>query len=575
MNNLNNKPQLQSPPKGDLGGFKKSPKRGFRGLLLSLLFTAPLFLTSYDDNKNFEIAKNLDIFYALFQELNAQYVDELDPALLMQHTINKMLEGLDPYTRFIPEADVERARFAIQGEYGGIGALMQTNNDSLLIIAELYENSPAHKSGLLPGDIIVMVDGYDVRKKSHAEVQELVQGQPETSLKIGVQRYGSPETKTFTVVRQKIQVASVPYSGFVGDGIGYIKLSSFSQHCANDVKKALQTLKSQGATSLILDLRGNPGGLLVEAVQIVNLFVPQNTKVVYTKGKNALSDAQFFTREQPIDTKIPIVVLVNKNSASASEIVSGALQDLDRAVILGEQTFGKGLVQTRVDLPYNNVLRVTNSKYYIPSGRCIQNKDYSNHFGTKSQTNTETHTFYTTNKRPVKDAGGIVPDKIISEDSVSAFVQYLLKENIIQNFVNENFTFADTATITIDNFSYNLLFQEFQTRVTPKLTNYKSATLQAIEQLQTHNTTEKLVNNNDIEALKKTAQSNQLQEFTTNKAHIQKLLEAALMQRLYFERGKIQHGIADDDYVKEAKKYIADKKLYSDVLQGRKLMIND
>jgi len=553
----------------------KSPLRGLgalkRLLLLSLLFTAPLFLTSYDDNKNFEVAKNLDIFYALFQELNAQYVDELDPNLLMQHTINKMLEGLDPYTRYIPEADVERARLAIQGEYGGIGALIQTNNDSLLVIAELYENSPAHKAGLLPGDIIVTVDGYDVRKKSNAEVQELVQGQPETSLKLGVQRYGSPETKTFTIVRQKITVASVPYSGFVGDSIGYIKLSSFSQHCANDVKKAFQTLKSQGATSLILDLRGNPGGLLIEAVQIVNLFVPQNTKVVYTKGKNALSDAQFFTREQPVDTKIPIIVLVNKSSASASEIVSGALQDLDRAVILGEQTFGKGLVQTRVDLPYNNVMRVTNSKYYIPSGRCIQNKDYSNHFGEKSQANAEAHTFYTLNKRPVKDAGGIVPDKIIAEDSLTGLLRYLVQNNIIQNFVNQKFTFADTARIAIGAFSCNdEMFQAFQTFATPLLTQYKSATMQLLENLQTTNNAEKLLANTDIETLKRTTQNNQLQEFTINKALIKTLLETTVMQRLYFERGKIQHGIATDNYVKEAKKYIADKKMYTDILRGQK-----
>lgn len=544
-------------------------KRLKRICLLALLFTAPLFLTSYDDNKNFEIAKNLDVFYALFQELNAQYVDELDPALLMQHTINKMLESLDPYTRYIPEADVERARFAIRGEYGGIGALMQGNNDSLLVIAELYENSPAHKAGLLPGDIIVMVDGNSVRNKSTEEVQELVQGEPETALKIGVQRFGNPEIMTFTVVRQKINVASVPYSGFVGDSIGYIKLSSFSQNCANDVKKAFQTLKSQGAASVILDLRNNPGGLLIEAVQIVNLFVPQNTKIVYTKGKNALSDANFFTREQALDTQIPLVVLVNKNSASASEIVAGALQDLDRAVILGEQTFGKGLVQTRAELPYNNMLRITNSKYYIPSGRCIQKKDYSNHFGELIKTDTAQRTFYTLNKRAVKDAGGIVPDKIIAEDSLYGLVHYLVRQNIIQNFANQNYSFADTAHILLSEFSCNdEMLQAFQTYATPLLAHYKSETMQLIENLQTANKNEKLVNNNDIEALKRSVQTNQVQEFATNKTLIKALLETAVMQRLYFERGKIQHGIATDDYVKEAKKYIADKQLYADVLRG-------
>ncbi len=383
-------------------------------------------------------------------------------------------------------------------------------------------------------------------------------------------RYGSPETQNFTVVRQKIDIASVPYSGFVGDSVGYIKLSSFSQNCANDVKKAFQMLKSQGATSLILDLRGNPGGLLIEAVQIVNLFVPQNTKVVYTKGKNALSDAQFFTREQPIDTKIPIIVLVNKTSASASEIVSGALQDLDRAVILGEQTFGKGLVQNQATLPYNNVLRITNSKYYIPSGRCIQNKDYSNHFGEKSQINTEPHTFYTVNKRPVKDAGGIVPDKIIAEDSLTGLVQYLVHQNIIQNFVNQNFTFSDTARIAISKFSCDdAMFQSFQTFATPLISNYKSATMQLLENLQTTNNAEQLLTNSEIETLKKTAKTNQLQDFATNKALIKTLVESTVMQRLYFEQGKIQHGIATDDYVKEAKKYIADKELYTSVLRGK------
>ncbi|MDR0940661.1 MAG: S41 family peptidase [Bacteroidales bacterium] len=546
-------------------------KRLKRICLLALLFISPLFLTSYDDNKNFAIAKNLDVFYALFQELNAHYVDELDPTLLMQHTINKMLESLDPYTRYIPEADVERARFAISGEYGGIGALMQNNSDSLLVIAELYENSPAHKAGLLPGDVIVTVDGNSVRNKPVEEVQELVQGAPETALKIGVQRHSCANVITFTVVRQKIHVASMPYSGLVDDSTGYIKLSSFSQGCANDIKKALQTLQSQGATSLILDLRNNPGGLLVEAVQIVNLFVPQNTKIVYTKGKNTLSEASFFTREQALDTHIPIVVLVNKNSASASEIVAGALQDLDRAVILGEQTFGKGLVQTRVDLPYNNMLRVTNSKYYIPSGRCIQKKDYSNHFGEVIQTDTVQHTFYTQNKRAVKDAGGIIPDKIIVEDSLSGLVHYLVHQNILQNFVNQQYSFSDTSHIHIATFSCNdSVFQAFQTYATPLLAQYKSATMQLIEELQATNSSEKLLANTDIEALKRSAQTSQLQEFATNRTLIKTLLETAVMQRLYFERGKIQHSIAGDNYVQEAQKYIADKNLYTSVLQGQK-----
>ncbi|MDR2962092.1 MAG: S41 family peptidase [Bacteroidales bacterium] len=554
-----------SPSKGDLEGFRKKITHT---LLLVTIVAAPIFFTSYDDTKNFEIAKNLDIFYALFQELNAHYVDELDPALLMQHTINKMLEGLDPYTRYIPEADVERARFAIRGEYGGIGALIQSAGDTALVIAELYEHSPAHKAGLLPGDVIVQVNGYDVRRKSNAEVQELVQGQPETSLVIGVQRYGARDMKNITVVRQKINVASVPYSGVLSNNTGYIKLTSFSQNCSDNVKKALQNLKSQGATSLILDLRDNPGGLLVEAVQIVNLFVPQNTKIVYTKGKNALADAQFYTREQPIDTNIPIVVLVNKNSASASEIVSGALQDLDRAVIVGEQTFGKGLVQTRVDLPYNNVMRITNSKYYIPSGRCIQQKDYSNHFGAQARTDTATHIFYTVNKRAVKDAGGIVPDNIVPEDSLQGIVRYIVQQNIVQNFVNQNFTFSDTTSIGRHNFVCSTeLWQLFQTFATPQLSTYKSATMQAIETVQTANRSEKMLSNVEIETLKKTVQVQQLQEFERNKAQIQKLLADAVMQRLYFERGKIQYSVASDEYVKEAQKYIADKNLYRQTLK--------
>jgi carboxyl-terminal processing protease len=247
--------------------------------------------------------------------------------------------------------------------------------------------------------------------------------------------------------------------------------------------------------------------------------------------------------------------------------VAGALQDLDRAVIVGEQTFGKGLVQTRLDLPYNNVLRITNSKYYIPSGRCIQKKDYSNHFGAQLQSDTTQHIFYTLNKRPVKDAGGIIPDKIIAEDSLHGFVQYIINQNIINNFVNHNYSFADTARITIAQFVFNdEMFQAFQNFATPLLGNYKSTTMQLLEQLQTANHNEKMVNNNDIETLKRTVQSNQLQGFATNKALIQMLLESAVMQRLYFERGKIQHSIATDDYVKEAKQYIADKNLYAKIL---------
>ena len=326
----------------------------------------------------FEISKNLDIFATLFRELNMYYVDETDPGKLIEEGIEGMLSSLDPYTTFIPESEMEDHRFAITGKYGGIGALIRKRGERVLI-AEPYEGYPAHKAGLLAGDILVEVNGTRIEGKNTSQVSKVLKGQAGTTVKLIVERAGNKDPIEVTLERAEIKINPVPYSGMVDDHIGYIKLNSFTSKASSEIKKALLHLKENNELEgVILDLRSNPGGLLRESVNLVNLFVGKGKTIVSTKGKMEDWDKVHRALNAPIDEELPMVVLVNSHSASASEIVSGALQDHDRAVVIGSKTFGKGLVQQTLKLTYNSQLKVTTAKYYIPSGRCIQALDYTN-----------------------------------------------------------------------------------------------------------------------------------------------------------------------------------------------------
>ena len=346
-------------------------------------------------NKDLDLVKNLDIYYTLFRELNMFYVDETDPEKLVSTSIDAMLSSLDPYTTFIPESDMDDFQFQTTGEYGGIGSLIRKSGKQVMI-AEPYEGFPAAKAGIRAGDVILKVDGTPTKEMEIEAVSEKLKGKPGTELTLVIDRYDEEKPLEISILREKISILNVPYYGMIDPGTGYIRISNFTTGASKEVENALNELKSKNdLNSLVLDLRSNPGGLLLEAVRICNLFVDKGELIVSTKGKMTQWDSEYSTSQQPIDKEIPLVVLVNRGSASASEIVAGALQDLDRAVIVGQRTFGKGLVQTSRPLKYNAQLKVTTAKYYIPSGRCIQALDYSH--------------------RNPDGSVGSVPDSLISE----------------------------------------------------------------------------------------------------------------------------------------------------------------
>ena len=539
---------------------------------LTLVLLIPLLFLSYDDTKDFETAKNLDIFYSLFTEISNSYVDELAPGDIMGRTITEMLKTLDPYTNFIPESDVERYTMMTKGEYGGIGATVAERNN-LLMIVDILDNSPAASSGLRVGDFIVEVDGHSIENQPTEESKELLQGQAGTTLRIGILRNG--ERKSFAIERKKIQLTSVPYYGMISNDFGYVKLNEFSQDCANDVLSACTELTTnKGAKGLVLDLRNNPGGLLIEAIKIVNMFVPKGERIVYTKGQNTTENSKFSTMAEPFNTTIPLVVLVNSHSASASEIVSGALQDLDRAVVIGEQTFGKGLVQTRKELSHNCLLKITTSKYYIPSGRCIQKLDYSHRDAQGNPTivpDSLQRTFYTRNHRPVKDGGGIIPDVVVAEDTSSALLKTLTKEFVLFDFVNATYSAGDTALIRPKTFKFSdndyKKFIDFYNTVQNSINSESEKSLkQLAEQAQKEQFNIEI----DIQNLQKQIKAQRQAQLQSDKTEISNTLEMLIIKHLYNERGLIEHRLNNDPYITTAQEYLQNSDRYKQVLLGKK-----
>jgi len=413
----------------------KTKKAGI--VVVGILVFAISFYSFKQDDKNFQIAKNLDIYYTLFRELNLFYVDDVNPNKLVKTSIDKMLESLDPYTNFISEDDVEDFRFMTTGEYAGIGALISKQKGKT-VISEPYEGFPAQKSGLKAGDILLEVAGKSTEKLSTDDVSSLLKGPAGKSVLVKIERYGQKKPMDIEIVREKIQIDPVPYYGMLDKETGYIRLSNFTIDCTERVKMAFIELKEkQGAKSLVLDLRSNPGGLLVEAVRISNLFIPKGQEIVSTKGKVKQWDKIYTATENPLDTVMPIAVLVNSGSASASEIVAGAIQDLDRGMIIGTRTFGKGLVQTTRDLSYNAKLKITTAKYYIPSGRCIQALDYThrNEDGSVGVIPDSLITKYTTKKgRIVFDGGGVVPDVTVEDEVLSNLSANLITQSVVFDY---------------------------------------------------------------------------------------------------------------------------------------------
>ena len=520
------------------------------------------------DDQYFEISKNLDIFTTLFKELNLYYVDETNAGDLIKNGIDAMLESLDPYTNYIAESDIEDYRFMTTGQYGGIGAIIRAKGKKV-IVAEPYENSPAAKAGLLAGDILTEVNGKSTDGRSYEEISSILKGQPGTDVKISVERPGQNNKLTFNVKREEIKVKSVPYSGMLDKNVAYINLSSFTDNCSGEIKEAFQQLKaSNKLEGLVLDLRGNPGGLLKEAVNLCNLFIEKGQLVVFTKGKVQEWNATYKTQGNPIDTEIPLVILVNSGSASASEIVSGTFQDLDRAVIIGQRTYGKGLVQTTRPLSYNTQLKVTTAKYYIPSGRCIQAIDYGNRNEDGSVgkiPDSLISRFYTLKrKRPVYDGGGITPDVKLDPEYYSEISKALVDKSVIFDFATVYYQTHKTIAGPKDFIITEELYQQFTDFVKKQEFDYDSQSQMDLKILKETAEKEKYFESikNEYDVISKKLSPDKEKDLVLFKSEISELLKGEILSRYYFSKGRIESMLKDDPEIKEAIKLLGNPELY-------------
>jgi carboxyl-terminal processing protease len=530
-------------------------KRILIGVAVIVVIAAGIFGFSRDE-KNFVVAKNLDIYYTLFRELNLFYVDDVNPNKLVKTSIDKMLESLDPYTSYIPEDQMEDFRFMTTGEYAGIGALISKQKDKI-VIAEPYEGFPAQKYGLKAGDILLEVEGKSTSTMNTEDVSNLLKGPASKPVKIKYERYGDKKPVTVDVIREKITIGAVPYYGMIDNNTAYIRLSNFTENCGAEVKKAFTELKKNNPQSLILDLRGNPGGLLNEAVDIVNIFVPKGSEIVSTKGKVTQWDRVYRATSEPLDTTIRIAVLTNSGSASASEIVAGAIQDLDRGIVVGTRTFGKGLVQTTRDLSYNSKLKVTTAKYYIPSGRCIQALDYAhrNEDGSVGVVPDSLITEFLTKKgRKVYDGGGVAPDvkfegEMVSNLSIELINQFLVFD-FATRFAVENPTIAAPEEFRISEDTY----KKFIAFVKENNFKYESDSQNEFEELVKLAKREKYYGlaEKEFEALKTKLEPSFEKDAAQFSEEIKELLKDEIVSRYYYQKGAIKAALQDDKGLKRA-----------------------
>ena len=540
--------------------------------ILALCLTVTSFMSvSFVDNY-FEIAKHLDIFTTLYKELNTFYVDETIPGDLMKKGIDEMLKSLDPYTTYIPETEIEDFKFMTTGQYGGIGAMITTMDD-YVIISEPYEGFPAQKSGLMAGDKILEINGLSAKSKTTEEVSKILKGQPNTSVNLLIERKNNSTPFEVTFNREKVSVPSIPYSDFIDDGIGYIRLRSFTRNCALELKNSILELKkNQNLTGLILDLRSNPGGLLNESVDIVNLFIDKGEEVVSTRGKIKSWDKKYIANKNPLDSDIPLVILINSSSASASEIVSGSIQDLDRGIIIGQRSYGKGLVQQTRKLSYNSQLKLTVAKYYIPSGRCIQALDYShrNQDGSVGKIPDSLMTTYKTrNGRMVKDGGGILPDIVINKDKYGMIIGSLVKERLF-------FNYATDYRLSHDSIPPNFIFNEsdfidFTKYIKDKDYSYQTETEKVLAELKKQAEKEKYFTSFSVEydSLFNKMINNKSDDLLNSKEDIKQILTGEIMSRYFYQKGRILAGLSFDNEVVEAIKILKDTEKYQYILSAK------
>ena len=543
---------------------------------LLLCCYALIGVQAQNKNHNFNVAKNIDVFTNIYQSLDMMYVDTLDANQVIGNGIEAMLNSLDPYTIYYTQEKEEELSTMITGKYAGIGALIKYNNQiKNVVIDQPYANTPSALAGLQKGDIILAIDNLSMVGKDNSFVSNHLRGTAGTTFQLKVKRPVSGKVFTVKITRKSIQLPAVPYYGMRPNNIAYINLSSFTEGCSSDVRKAFIELKEKGAKGLVLDLRDNGGGSLSEAVKIVNMFVPKGITLVKTKGKIARANSEYKTTEEPIDTVMPIVVLVNENTASASEITAGSLQDLDRGVVLGAKTFGKGLVQQVVQVPYGGSLKLTSGKYYIPSGRCIQALKYKHAKGGRAEALPDSlvKTFYTLNKREVKDGGGIMPDVKVKGDSVPNIALYLasfrdsneVMFNYELDYIAKHASIASPETFHLTDADY----EEFKQRVIKSGFKYDGETaklLKSLEQLARFEGYYDL-SKEQFNALKDKLQHNVAHDLEYNKAFIKELLERDIVRAYYYQGGGIAYSLTKDVFFKRATELLTNTKEYNSILK--------
>ena len=546
--------------------------------LLMVLLAAPAF-AQIDRDHDFKTAKNMDIFNSIYKNLDLMYVDTLDAEEVVGNGIKAMLGSLDPYTTYYPEEKVNELKNMLTGKYAGVGAVVRYNFQlQRVCISEPYENMPAAEVGLKKGDIILSIDNEDMTNKDVAYVSDHLRGDPGTSFILKVKRPSTGKTLKVKITRRTIQMPFLPYYGMLEGGFGYINFNSFTDNCAKDVRRAFIDLKKQGAKGLVFDLRNNGGGSVSEAVSIINMFLPKGKTVLKMQGKLQRSNKEYKTSVEPVDSVMPMVVLVNGNSASASEIMSGSLQDYDRAIILGTRTYGKGLVQTTMDLPYNGQMKLTTAKYYIPSGRCVQALNYKHSKGgyVEHVPDSLTKVFYTANGREVRDGGGVKPDVEVKPDSLPNIAFYLagardsneVMLNYEVDYIAKHPTIAPVKDFALTDADYD----EFKARVLKADFKYDRETEKYLKDLEKLAKFEGYYDDAkpEFEALKKKLSHNVAKDLDYNKEYIKQLLENEIVAAYYFQAGAIQNSLRYDKQIKEAVKLLNSPEEYGKILRPAK-----
>lgn len=544
---------------------------------LTIAISMLLVMTTHaqDNDHLFKVAKNLDVFNTIYKNLDMIYVDTLDADEVIGNGIDAMLRSLDPYTEYYSEQKNKEVKMMLQGKYAGIGALIRYNYKlGRVCIDEPYENMPAAEAGLKKGDIILSIDGEDMTTRDNSYVSNHLRGDAGTTFELKIMRPSTNKTMKFKIRRRSIKLPSVPYYGLQPDGMGYLNLNGFTEGCGKDVRNAVIEMKRSGMKGLVLDLRGNGGGSEMEAVNVVNCFIPKGKLVVSNRGKLKSVNRDYKTTVEPVDTLMPIVVLVNGNSASSSEITSGALQDLDRAVVMGTKTYGKGLVQTLIDLPYNGQMKLTTHKYYIPSGRCIQKIKYRHENGgsTEEKADSLAKTFYTAKGRPVKDSGGIEPDVEVKSDSLPNIAYYLVNvrdsSEVLQTFeidyIAKHPTIAPAAKFDLSDADY----ERFKQLAITNNFKYDAISEKTLDNLVKVAKFEGYYDDarDEFETLRKKLKPNLAKDLEYNKKKIKQIINSDIVSAYYFQRGAIENALKNDAQVQAAFEMLKDHDRYRSIL---------